>query len=658
MTKRLFVCLMVLLAMLGVCFSASAAAGDPKVAMELSTTTFSAPQEIDVSIKISNVGDTDMPGPVTLYYPNGKQVEEFGSPTLSVGASKSWTGKWNVTESQLESGKITFKMKYSIYNDAGELVNKTKNFSLKINYTGAVASLEIKRTITPTIARKGQEVTVTYDVINNGNVDVTSVNIKEHKSISSKRGTISKVPAGQKKSYTFTVKMGTKDLTSQPTITYKLGGKTQTEKKEAATIKYGEVKLTASLHADKKGGATGDTVKLTLTLKNTGNAAYQNVKVVDAVLGEVFSGQTVPAGETVTLEKDVTISQSVDYQFTISGQDESGAALETATDRVSITAVDPAQKIILSVEASANKETVYELPGIVKFNVKVTNNSAIDVSNVSVSATGVELYEFPKILAGETREFTRDVSVSMQGQYRFDAHVKNQLGETETFESNIIQMSYARPTPVPTEAPIVTPPRPVYEKVPTSDGLPAYFNTVQNTLSIVYTVALVLGGICLLLLAVGVVRRVQAIQASSKAQDHLERGTYRDYTQPSAKLPKEKKQKKGKKEEQQVTRPIGDDKAEPALPEVSQDDQQYAQDGELMAETLAKLYPRTGEAMNLDPTLTVEDENGFMPELPDMPVEGQFMPQDQPTEAPYEEQPIFAPEQPAYTAPRHRRSQK
>ena len=48
--------------------------------MALETNQFSAPKEITVSISVTNVGESDMPGPVTLYYPSGKQVEEFGSP--------------------------------------------------------------------------------------------------------------------------------------------------------------------------------------------------------------------------------------------------------------------------------------------------------------------------------------------------------------------------------------------------------------------------------------------------------------------------------------------------------------------------------------------------------------------------------------------------
>ena len=642
MKRRLIVCLVMILALVAGLASTAAAEAEVdslKVSIELSSSKLAEPKEITVSIQVTNTGDADMPGPVTLYDPSGKMVEEFGSPTLTAGASKSWSGKWNVTQSQLDSGKLTFKLKYSLYNAAGELVNKTYNFSHPLTYTGAVTSVEINRTITPTTARKGQTVSVTYDIINTGNVDITDVSIKEDKSISSKSGTIASVPAGEKGSYSFTVTMGTKDLTSQATITYKAGGKTQTEKKDAATIKYGEVKLTAALSASKKGGVPGDTVKLTLTLKNTGSADYQNVTVTDAVLGELFTGQTVPAGKTVTLEKDITITDSADYQFTVTGQDASGENVETATDRVSVKAVDPAKQVVLQVDASADRETVYTLPGTVKFRVTVTNVSAVDVSDVAVYASGVQLYSFPSILAGESRDFTRDVSVSMAGQYRFDAKVKNQLNETETFESNIIHIAFAQPTPEPTDAPIVTPPMPTYEDIPTDDGLPAYVDTVQRALGIAYRVLLVLAAICLLLLAIGVVRRMQAIHESNKAQDHLERGSYRDYTQPA---PKGREEKKSSRKDEPVARPIGEDKEEPALPDAA-DTSKTVEDGELMAETLAKLYPNGDGKLTVDPTLTVEGEE----------------PAEEPVPAPQEAE-TSADEAPAAEdAPvRHRRSQR
>ena len=598
MKQRLIVCLVVIMtALFALAGVASANAYDNyNIAIELSSTKLAEPKEITVSIKVTNVGETDMPGPVTLYYPNGKQVEEFGSPTLTAGSSKSWSGTWNVTQAQLENGKLTFKLKYSIYNEAGELINKTINFGREIEYTGAVTNVEINRTITPTTARKGQEVTVTYDVINAGNVDITDVTIKEHANISSKAGTIASVPAGEKASYSFTTTMGSKDLTSQATITYKASGKTQTDKKAAATIKYGEVKLAASLSADKKGGPIGESIKLTLTLKNSGTVDFQNLTVTDPVLGEVFTGLNVAAGQTVTMEKDVPIAETVDYQFTVKGEDATGTPVDTATERVTVTAVDPSQVVVLTVEASAQPEVVYTLPGTVKFNVKVTNASAIDVEDVTVSASGVDLYTFPSILAGETREFTRDVHVSMAGQFRFDARVKDQLNETLTFESNILHIAHELPTAEPTAAPIVTPPKPVYEVVPTTDGLPEYVSTVQNTLGVLYKVFMVLGIICLALLLTGVVRRIQANAQSAKAQDHLERGTYRDYTQPA---PKDRREKKA--EAKDAPAASDDDQQEPAAEAPAE----YAQNDELMAETLSKLYPTENKT---DAAVTVEVE--------------------------------------------------
>jgi len=604
MKQRLIVCLVIIMTAL-LCATGVAGANsydNYNIAMELSATKLTEPKEITVSIKVTNVGETDMPGPVTLYYPNGKQVEEFGAPTLTAGSSKTWSGTWKVTQTQLENGKITFKLKYSLYNDAGETINKTLNFGHEIEYTGAVTNVEINRTITPTTARKGQEVTVTYDVINAGNVDISNVTIKEHANISGKNGKIDSVKAGEKASYSFTTTMGSKDLTSQATITYRAGGKELTDKKAAATIKYGEIKLTADLTADKKGGAVGDTVKLTLKLKNAGTVDFKNITVSDATLGEVFTGQAVAAGQTLTLEKDVPVNATVDYQFSVKGEDADGTAVETASERLTVTAVDPSQVIMLTTEASANTEVVYSLPGTVAFTVKVTNASTIDVENVTVSATGVDLYTFPKILAGETREFTRDVHVTMAGQYRFDARVRNQLNETLTFQSNIIRISHELPTPEPTSAPIVTPPKPVYEQVPTTDGLPEYVGTLQSVLDVLYKVFLVLGVISLALLLVGVVRRIQANVQSAKAQDHLERGTYRDYTHPAPKARQEKKAD-SQPEPQPVTRPIGEDNEGPALPEADEASTEYAEDGELMAETLRKLYPNENKA---DVPVTVE----------------------------------------------------
>ena len=601
--KLVFVAALMALVLCAVVFGAQAeqTTGIINYTMELSNNRFTRPEEVTVTIKATNTSDQDMPGPVTLYYPDGNQVQEFGNPTLAAGQSQSWTGTWEITENELNRGRLTFALRWYEYNDAGEIGQRGVDFSKSIIYVEAEPSVEVNRYITPSMAREGQEVSVTYEVINTGTVDISNVTIRENADISKTSGIIQTVAAGERASHTFTVKMGKKDLTSSATISYRAGNSTGTLSKEEAVIKYGDIKLTASLKADKKGGVAGDTVKFTLTLKNTGKADYQNVTVSDGILGELFTGTAVPAGQTVTLEKEITITGTESYQFIISGQDDSGASIETATESVTVVEIDPSQAIVLTVEASADRDTVYELPGVVKITVKVTNNSQKEVKKVSVAAGTVTLHSFDSLQPGQTREFIRDVNISTAGQFRFDASVKDELEETQTFSSNILQIMYAQPTQQPTDAPIVTPPAPKYEEMPTSDGLPEYVGTVEKIISVLNHIALALVAISAVLLVIGAVRR---IQANSRAKDHLERSSARVYDQPA---PKEKRARKADEgEEQDVTRPIGEDN-EPEVPEVEPGDDAVARDGALMEETLKQLYERA-ERDGAQPEVEVEED--------------------------------------------------
>ena len=580
------------------------AADDPlKVSMALSTSKFSAPAEVTVSISISNVGESDLPGPATLYYPSGKQVEEFGSPTLTVGTTKSWTGTWKVTQKELEAGRITFKVKYTIYDTEGTLVNKTKNFSKKIIYSGAEPKLEIERDIKPTTAQKDQEVTVTYHVRNTGESDVTDVSIKENSAVSKSAGVISSIPAGEEATHTFTTKMGSKDITSAATVTFKSGGKSYSQKVEGAVIKYGEVKLSATLSADKKGGAPGDTLKLTVKLKNSGTVDFTDIALTDENLGEVFSGQTVKAGETVTLEKEITITESQDVQFTVTGGDATGVPVETATGKISVIATDPTQQIVLSVEASADRTTVYEIPGNVRFTITVKNESAVEVKNITVQAVDTTVNTFSSIPAGESRTFTRQMAVSMPGAFQFTAKCRDQLSQTMTFSSNIIQISHENPTPVPTEAPVVTPPAPNYLEVPQSyeeldDSLklPAWTEQVTEAAGLAKWIFGGIAAVLGILLAIGFIRRSARKKHEKTTMGQLSESSYRDYST----APKRNRRS-------EIIDNSPDEKA--AAP----DEPEYtAQDSGLMAETLERLYSRN-EAQDLP----AEADAGGAEEAPD-----------------------------------------
>lgn len=585
MTKRRLLLALAVGLILTLCivFSASAADNPLKLTMEFSDTVFSEPKTITVSISVTNTGETEMPGAVTLYYPSGKQVEEFGAPVLEAGASKKWTGTWKVTSQQLTEGKIGFKIKYSEYNEEGKLVSKAKSFSRAITYEVPQPGISINRVILPTTATQGQEVTVTYEITNTGNVDVTDLTIKENNSVSNKAANVGTVAVGETVPYSFSVTMGKKDLTSNAAVTYKAAGKAYTEKVGDATVTYGQVKLTATLSADKKGGVPGDTVKLTLKLKNSGTVDYSNVTVTDSTLGTVYSDVKVPAGETVTLEQDLTVTENMSLQYIVVADNATGAPTETATGKVNITAVDPTKQIVLSVDAEADCDTVYQIPGFVRFTVTVTNQSTVDVENISVSEAGTTLYTFPLIASGSSKSFTRDVQISMAGQYQFVASAKDQLSQTVSFNSNILPIAYAQPTAVPTTVPIVTPPAPQLQPVPDKVELPGWMTLLENVSGQARWILSGITAVLLVLLVIGGCRRLAKKHESNKAVDHMERGNYRDYSaEPKGKRNEVEDRVYNKDDPEPDPEPEAD---APVAPEAT-----TVQDSELMTETLRRLY--------------------------------------------------------------------
>ncbi len=527
--------LLILLAML-LMGSVALAAEDPlRVEMDLSAKRFSGPAEVTVTIRVINTRDEAMPGPMALYNPDGKLIEDFGRPTLSAGQTLTWTGTWMVTEDQIRDGRVAYAVQYTTLDDDGLPFRKSYYFYVPIEDELARANVTITRRIIPTMAGQGQKVSVIYEVANVGTIDVTDVVIKESSTISKTNGKIDRVKAGEKATYTFTVTMAKKDLTSNANITYSAAGRNYTDSIGNATIKYGVVNLKATLQADKKGGNVGDTVKLTLTLKNSGKSDYQNVSVTDPSLGTVFSGLSVAAGKTVEQTREITITETTNFLFTVTGTDASGKTIETATDTVNVTAVDPAMAANLTVRAEADSSTVYILPDVVAFTVFVTNNGLAEVKDVAVSSNGVNLYSFASILPGETKSFVREVRVETAGNFRFDAVTADQLGESVTFQSNLVRISRTSPTATPSQVPIPTPALPDMEDLPTQDDLPPYMNTVERGISVAKYVFAGIGAACVLLIVAGLIGRQRNAAQSNAAQASIERDDVSDYSEPMSK---------------------------------------------------------------------------------------------------------------------------
>lgn len=104
-----------------------------RVEMELGKEKFSGPETIGVTIKLTNVSGGKLLGPVTLYDPAGKQIEQYGEEDFAADETKEWSGDWTVTEDQIAEGKVTFSIRYTGYrNDTDEIMSHKLNFSKEI----------------------------------------------------------------------------------------------------------------------------------------------------------------------------------------------------------------------------------------------------------------------------------------------------------------------------------------------------------------------------------------------------------------------------------------------------------------------------------------------------------------------------------------------
>ena len=400
----------------------------------------------------------------------------------------------------------------------------------KVAFIGERVDLSVSRSVTPEVVRSGKEVTVTYELYNSGNVDIRDIRVKE--AISRTAQKVEKLQAGEKKTLTFTAKLGNADLTSSATITYKAGDDTKTQTKDIAelTIPLAQPNLKIEIASPQTGVNIGEAVKLQVIFTNAGNVAYSNVSVSDANKGEILTNLSIPAGATVTEEKEFRLTEMTTFKVTATLPDNTGETKTLSSNELTIGVFDPEKTLLLTLNLTADQENVQKTPADVRFTLTVTNNSNIKAENIAVKHGETEITTIDALEAGESKTLVRDVRISQAGKFRFTASSKDTMNNVVSFDSNTLQVGYAPATAAPTVEvrPTVAPPRTV---------TPAPVDPVlYNTRNALMTVAGVLGalfGVAFLLFAVSTVMRLKNKNKSKKAYDHLELSEKRDYTEPA-----------------------------------------------------------------------------------------------------------------------------
>ena len=530
--RRTLLC--ALAAVLTLCLSLTAlAAEDPiDAAITLSPDSLSAPGSVSVSIRVTNLSGEDMQNPVTLYDPAGKVVAGFGdggSALLKADEFRTVTGSWNVTQDQLDAGEVVYTLRYKAA-DGGDAQVKA---AAPIAYTGEKVDLQVTRTLSPEVVRSGGTASVVYELYNSGTVELTGIKVTEK--ITKTPQTITSIKAGEKKTLTFTAKMGTSDLTSSAKITYKAKGDSKTRELalDDLTVPVAVKGLNVTLSADKESVNIGDTVVLTMTVENKGNISYSDVSVTDAKLGTVFEGLSIAPEASFTKEKEVTVLEPTRYTFTLKLSDNTGMTNTLTTNSASVSAYDPEKELKLTLLLTCDKESIEAVPADAVMTLIVTNVSSVDCEKIAVTHGATQVTTIASLKAGESATVKRDYTLSQAGQFRFTATTKDTIGNEVSFESNTLSIAYAAPTVAPTTIPDATPAPLVTVPPATYDDIDSSVRSAPRILYYIMLALVVLFAASLVLFVASSVIRLRKKHQSNQAYDHLELGERRDYTEPA-----------------------------------------------------------------------------------------------------------------------------
>ena len=528
--------LVLLTAILLVLSPACMAESDPiDFTIQVTPKALTEPGPVTVSLRVANTSSANMTDPVTLYDPAGNVVKSFGnqgSYTLAAEAFRAWEGTWNVTQAQLDAGEFAYTLKYMLEGDNGEMVEMERKATARIEAAGEEVTLSITRSISPEVVRSGGTATVVYELYNSGNIDLTDIRVKEN--ISKTAQTVKTLAANQRVSVTFSSRMGNADLTSNATITYKTKGSTRTltEKVADAVIPLAKPNLKITVSSPTAGVNIGEAATLVITFANSGNVSYSNVRVVDEKRGEILTNLSIPAGATISEEKEFRLTEPTTFKVTASLPDNTGETrtLSAEPKEMTIGVFDPEKTLLLTLNLTADQDTVPSIPADVRFHLTVTNNSNVKAEKIAIRHGDTAIYTIDSLEPGASTILTRDVRISQAGKFRFTASVKDALKNTVTFDSNTVQITYAQPTSAPTAVPVVTV-APYVAATPAP--LEGWRVSTQNILNVALTALGVLFGIAFLLFAVSSVVRLVKKAKSNAAFDHLELSERRDYTEPA-----------------------------------------------------------------------------------------------------------------------------
>ncbi|MBO5535026.1 MAG: hypothetical protein J6B53_06440, partial [Clostridia bacterium] len=425
---------------------ALAEAVDPiRVSSQSDPQSVIAEQDVAITIKIYNNSLSDMQDSITLFDPDGVSVQKYNG--LGAEQSVTYTGNWHVTGEQIANRKIIYYIRYSV-----EGKEFTKTIPVLIQTEAPAPQLIASYVISPVTARQGQQMNIAYTLANTGNIELRDITIN-NPGISDKTLTASSLSVNERIVLEDVFQMGAAEMDCAPLITYRAANsdaRLTVPDMTRRTLTPAQDGLELTLSAENTENLyPGENIELTAKLKNTGNSAFLGLGVTLMDGTEVASGIELAPGASYDATVQYAPRQSGNIVATVSGIDAEGDRISIQSDPLGVIMQDATMALILGVRAAADHTTIFSEPAVVRFLIRVTNMGDTDATTLTITEAGTTVATIPSLPSGETRDVVVDLETSIAGQIQFVVSGKDAAGNDKSYPSNIIQLEYVAPTPVP-----------------------------------------------------------------------------------------------------------------------------------------------------------------------------------------------------------------
>lgn len=381
--RRMAALLGALAALCALSMAAALGEGAPPAALFIDFTAqpdmMVAPGEISMTFQIENRSNRPVQN-IYLSSSDGLLSEPIGQ--LDAGERQTLVRPHSVSQEELDAGQIVYTISHDSQEEGGEKVVYT--LTAPIVKGEQQPGVAFTRQFSSQYALKDGLLTITYKIVNTGNVPLSALRIRD--SLGDFTGRMEQLDVGESKSFISRVTM-TADELSVPVLEYAVPtGDEFSVSLDPVPIPIADDHLITSFYV-RQAEFNEDIADAILILTNLGNVDYNDITVWDDVYGGIIADAiSLPSGaQPVEIPYTYPLRGEGEYRWHITGTNNAGQQLDLRTSTIAASNDPETRSMDITLTAQTATPKINR-PGRVTFDFTILNTG-------TVMARDARLYE-------------------------------------------------------------------------------------------------------------------------------------------------------------------------------------------------------------------------------------------------------------------------